>query len=256
MEIYTYGIIDSNAKIDNFITGLTGAQIYNIPYCDIGIVASKFDRQIQAVTKDLVLEHEEIVERLMENFTVLPMRFFTVFNKKEDVLSMLQDYYTDFKQNLDKLHNKVEFGVKAIWPGDAIRGRITDACSKVNVSITKSAPGRNFIMKKLEKYKIDKEFEKEADKHIAVIDNVFSQYAVEKKLRKLNSNILFLRAYYLVTKDRQDDFKKAFEQFRTTHNDVKYLFSGPWPPYNFIHLTKKSNLLQNFCLIDYFNIKF
>ncbi len=243
MGIYTYAIIDSNSKISSSIKGLGGAVVYNIPYRDIGIVVSESEH-VQDIAQEHILKHEEIVEKLMEDFTVLPMRFHTLFNQEKDALLMMKEYCGDFRENLDRLRNKKEFGVRVIWPGDIKRNRIIDAYKKSNAgaAMPDSSSVKSFVKEKFEEYKIDKEFEEEADKYIALIDNFFSRWACEKKIEKLKSENLLLNAFYLVEKEKEGDFKEAFERARDICicGDLKYLFSGPWPPYNFISLTKKT----------------
>ena len=243
MGIYTYAIIDSNSKISSSINGLGGAVVYNIPYRDIGIVVSESEH-VQDIAQEHILKHEEVVEKLMEDFTVLPMRFHTLFNQEKDALLMMKEYCGDFRENLDRLRNKKEFGVRVIWPGDIKRKRIIDAYKKSNASaaMPDSSSVKSFVKEKFEEYKIDKEFEEEADKYIALIDNFFSRWACEKKIEKLKSENLLLNAFYLVEKEKEGDFKEAFERARDICicGDLKYLFSGPWPPYNFISLTKKT----------------
>ena len=243
MGIYTYAIIDSNSKISSSINGLGGAVVYNIPYRNIGIVVSESEH-VQDIAQEHILKHEEVVEKLMEDFTVLPMRFHTLFNREKDALLMMKEYCCDFRENLDRLRNKKEFGVRVIWPGDIKRKRIIDAYKKSNdsVAMPDSSSIKSFVKEKFEEYKIDKEFEEEADKYIALIDNFFSRWACEKKIEKLKSENLLLNAFYLVEKEKEGDFKEAFERARDICicGDLKYLFSGPWPPYNFISLTKKT----------------
>ena len=245
MRIYTYAVIDSNSKISNLINGLGEVGVYNIPYRDIGIVVSESE-QIQDITQEHILKHEEVVEKLMESFTVLPVSFLTLFKKEDDVLLMMQEYYSDFRENLDRLRNKVEFGIKIIWPGETIKNRIIEASKKFNADVTiqDNSPGKSFAKERFEKYKIDKEFAEEADRCIALLDDFFSRFAAEKKLEKLKSDNLLLNAYYLVEKEKQVDFKEAFERTRSTPGDLKFLLSGPWPPYNFIVLTKNADMFN------------
>ncbi len=241
MKIYTYGIIDSHDRIiDGAILGLEGACIYTIYYLDIGIVVSELKQQTQYINEDNILEHERVVDSLMEYFTVLPMRFLSVFDRKEDVIHMLKDYYLDFKENLNRLRNKVEFGVKVIWPGDKVREKIASAYTKqCELPISNNSAGAKFVREKFKEYKIDKKFEEEANKQIEVIDKFFCEFAIEKKLKKQMSNNLLLNAYYLISKEKQSAFKEGFERFKGAADGFNYLFSGPWPPYNFIILNKK-----------------
>lgn len=242
MKIYTYGIINSNDILDEAIKGLQAKFVYNIPYHDIGIVASDLIGQIQDITKEHVLEHERVIERLMEKFSILPMRFLTVFDSKADIISMMRDYHRDFRDNLDRLRNKVEFGIKVLWAGDKIKERIVNLYDRTNnqVSISDDSPAKNYIMDKFKNYKIERAFEEEADRCIKGVDKFFSKLVVEKKLEKLKTENLLLNASYLVDKEKQADFKKAFERLITSRNGLKYLLSGPWPPYNFIIITRKS----------------
>ena len=252
MKIYTYAVIDFNNKISDTINGLEGICVYNISYRDMGIVVSSHSEQIQNITKDHILKYEEIVERLMEDFTVLPMRFLTLFNQEEDVLLMMKEHYSDFRVNLDRLRNKVEFGIKVIWSSETIKSRIIESfkiCNS-NLAIPDNSPGKSFVKEKFEKYKIDKEFEEEADRCIAIIDYFFSRFIAEKKLEKLKSDNLLLSASYLIEKEKQKDFREAFEHCRErsrpfpTPSDLKFLLSGPWPPYNFVVLTKNANMFN------------
>jgi len=249
MKIYAYGIIDSHNRIEETVGELEGKRLYNIPYRNIGVVVSELNEEIKEITDVFVLDHEKVVERLMINFTVLPMKFLTVFNTKDDVLSMAEFYYKDFQDNLERLCNKVEFGVKVIWPADIIKQRITATLDKAkhNVVISTDSPAKSFVKEKYEKHMVEKEFEEEANRCITIVDDYFNKIVIEKKLKRLQTEKLLLNASYLVEKQRQDDFKQAFEQLKNTPGDLKFLFSGPWPCYNFVTLTKKS------ASVDYFN---
>ncbi len=247
MKLYLYGIIDSSDQINESICGLEGAGVYNISFCDIGAVVSEISQPIQRVTEGTVLEHEAVVEKLMTNFTILPVRFQTIIDGRDNLLSIMQSYYKDFKDNLARLHDKLEFGIKVIWPADKVKENIVKTYEKNNkkVPIPDDSSNKRFIRKKFEKYRIDEEFEKKANKFINVMDIFFSKFAAEKKLEKLKTENLLLDAVYLVEKDKESDFRKAFEHIKSADPNLKYLFSGPWPPYNFVILPKKSDLLKD-----------
>ena len=237
MKLYAYAIIDSAGEIGESIKGLFEAPVYTIPYRDIGIVVSDLDSQAQIKTEESVLKHEEVVEALMNKFTVLPMRLYTVFGKKEETLSKVKDHYEDFIENLDKVRDKCEYGIKVIWAGNVIKERIINAHKNESPSAAPDQSGTKFMKEKFEKYKIDKEFEEEADRCIAIVDGFFNRYVSEKRLEKLKTDNLLLSVAYLVDKEKSGDFKKAFEELRSSGGDLKYLLSGPWPAYNFIRLS-------------------
>lgn len=239
MSLYTYAIIDSTVGVEQSIKGLFEAPVYIIPYRDIGIAVSDLNPQVQIKTEESILKHEEVVEALMDKFAALPMRLYTIFSKKEDMLLKVKDHYEDFVENLDRVREKCEFGIKVIWPGNIIKERIVNAYKNESPAHPAQS-GTKFMGEKFEKYKIDKEFEEEADRCIDIVDSFFNRLASEKKLEKLKTDNLLLSASYLVDKEKKDDFKKAFEELRSSGGDLKYLVSGPWPPYNFIILTRSA----------------
>ena len=250
MKIYTYAIINSGSALSSLrtqgsIKGLDQAQVYSISYRDIGVVVSNFNGELQDMIKSTAVQHEEVVEKLMENFTVLPMKLTTLFSRKEDVLSMMEKYYDDFKGNLNRLHGKVEFGLKVLWDADAVKKRLASDSLQNNCQtvISGTSPGKDFIKRKFTEHIADKGFKEEADKRIREIDSFFSKFAAEKKLEKLRSTTLLLSVAYLVEKTKQDRFRQAFEHLkRNIPPELKYMFSGPWPPYNFIALNKRDKI--------------
>jgi len=239
--IYSYGIIDSNKNPGNPIKGMSRNNVYVIPYKDIGIAVSNLNGSAKKkltgsgrIDHKQVLKHEEVVETLMSEYTVLPFRYHTVFFKKEDIFSITEQNYDSLKSNLRGLKNKIEFGIKIIWQPDKVRKNITlNEDDSDGSACKKCPPGRKFMMSKLKKYKIENKIRKEADNHIRVIDGFFKGVYVSNRLRELQTENLLLNAAYLIDKKDETLFKKRFNNLKQKYNDFKYLFSGPWPPYNF-----------------------
>lgn len=234
MKIYVYAIIDSTCGVEESIKGLSDAPVYTMPYRDIGIVVSDLDSQVQIETKESILKHEEVVEALMDTFTVLPMKLYTVFSKKEDIRLKVKDHYEDFIENIDRVRDKCEFGIKVIWAGDIIKERIESAHKNESAPANPEQSGAEFMKEKFEKYKIDREFEEEADRCIAIVDGFLNRHASEKKLEKLKTDNLLLSASYLVDNKKREGFKKAFEELKSSRGDLQFMLTGPWPAYNFI----------------------
>ena len=243
MKFYLYGIIDSSRPIQDVIYGQEGSGVYNIPYCDIGTVVSEMSRPIRIMTEKEVLVHEAVVERLMAAFTVLPMRFQSVVDCRDHVISIMQSHYNDFRDNLERLHNKIEFGIKVIWHADKIRENIVKILkddkqqkTQLNTSISKK-----YMKQRLEEYRRDKVFNAKADELIGTIDMAVGKFATEKKLQRLKTANLVLDAVYLVEQSKKSSFVETFRHIKNAHPNLEFLLSGPWPAYNFIVLSKQFN---------------
>ena len=238
MKIVSYGVIDSSETIDSLITGTIGIRIYNIPYRDIGMVISGSDRSSMKVNNnDNTPDYKLVVEHLMQKFTVLPVRFRTPVSKK-DILSIMENNYYDFKDNLNRLRHKVEFGLRVVWKEDEVKDWITREYKRGAYGKLKAYDPRGikFIEDVFDKYVIEKEFKDMADIFISIVDNFLGKYASEKRFEKLKSKNLLLKALYLIDKKRQKEFKEAFDLFRIAPGNLNYTLRGPLPPFNFVEI--------------------
>ena len=56
----------------------------------------------------------------MRNHTVIPMSFGTVFKTRDDIVELLRAAYDAFGDVLNKMEDKLEFGLKVLWDRDAM----------------------------------------------------------------------------------------------------------------------------------------
>jgi Gas vesicle synthesis protein GvpL/GvpF len=236
MKLYVYGVIDSANEINETMYGLGGSAVFSIPYRDVGVVVSRIDQVTQGIAESHVLEHEAVVEKLTADFTVLPMRFWTLVDGRDDLLSLMHSHYSVFKANLERLHDKIEFGVKVIWPADKVKQNIVSRLKsdKPETSEPHGSAAIRFMNEKFQKHKIEKEFQTKAERFVNLMDMFLGKFAVEKRLKKLKTEKLLLDAAYLIEKSQVHNFREAFWHLKNAHPGFKFLFSGPWPVYNFI----------------------
>ncbi|OHB79788.1 MAG: hypothetical protein A2Z25_03540 [Planctomycetes bacterium RBG_16_55_9] len=246
MKLYLYAIIDSPEPTKGLIRGLRDAGVYNVPYYDIGAAVSKIDRAGPQVTEPDAIQHEAVVEKLMAGSTVLPVRFQTIFDQRDSLLSMMRSHYADFKDNLQRLRDKIEFGVKVIWPADQVKQSIIEELQRDGQETSESlaSMGKRFIKERFERYKVEKELESRADEFVGIMDTFLGEFAVEKRLEKLKTENLLADAVYLVEKTRESSFRGALGRLRNAHPGFKFLLSGPWPAYNFVTTSDSGNSAQ------------
>src|SRR5512139_3527113 len=105
--------------------------VYTINYRDMAAIIS--DVPIGAPldsTRENVLAHERVNESVMREHTVIPMSFGTIFRTREDIVELLRSAYDAFADVLNKMQDKLEFGLKVLWDRDemvkAIEGEDED----------------------------------------------------------------------------------------------------------------------------------
>lgn len=249
----TYGIIDSDCELPEGIAGLHAGTVSNLPYRGIGVAVSLLAGPIQDVVAGAV-EHEAVVERLMQTHTVLPMRFPTVFTSQEAVLAMLSRRHEGFREDLHRLYNRVEFGVRVLWsaanyPGEKRGHSVFSAARAVGSArqpeeekvecplfppVSGKSLGTQYLLDRYRQYQCRRTLAEQAAQFGRRLDAALSELATAKRLRKVATDAFAFDGVYLVNKDQGAAFRRAFTDAKRSEPDFEYLLSGPWPPYNFV----------------------
>src|ERR671927_1273387 len=123
---YVYCIIRQEKPRDFGTIGIgNGAnRVYTVHYRDLAAVVSDTPIVIYDPTRENVLAHEFVNETVMREHTVIPMSFGTVFRSEEDVGELLRSTYQAFSDVLDKMRDKIEFGLKVLWDREKVIARL------------------------------------------------------------------------------------------------------------------------------------
>ena len=100
--------------------GADPADVHTVHYRDIAAVVSNTPMVVQDPTRDNVLAHQRVNETVMQQHTVIPMSFGTVFKTDDDIIELLRSAYDAFTDVLNKMQDKFEFGLKVLWDRDQI----------------------------------------------------------------------------------------------------------------------------------------
>ena len=120
MSLYIYAVMDSERELEAPLLGLDGLPVGIIACGGMSAAFSNFERAGGRLNPDDALVHEAVVEKLMTIGTVLPFRFGTLFASQKDVLIMMVEHVTEFRENLARLRHKVEFSLKVLWPAESV----------------------------------------------------------------------------------------------------------------------------------------
>src|SRR5262249_48456615 len=117
---YVYCIIES---IDPLRFGPIGigadpSDVYTVHYRNLAAVVSDAPLEVLDSTRENVLAHERVNETVMREHTVIPMSFGTIFKTREDIVELLRSAAEAFGDVLNKMQNKLEFGLKVLWDRD------------------------------------------------------------------------------------------------------------------------------------------
>src|SRR5690606_8463947 len=119
---YVYCIIQSEAPLTFGPLGIghEPAEVRTVHFKNLAAVVSATPMVVHDPTRENVLAHQRVNETVMLQHTVLPMSFGTVFKTTDDIVELLRSAYDAFTDVLQKMRDKVEFGLKVLWDRDQI----------------------------------------------------------------------------------------------------------------------------------------
>src|SRR2546422_9523567 len=119
---YVYCVIqaDDPQRFGPIGIGAKPSEVHTINYKDIAAVVSDTPLEVYDPTRENVLAHEKVNEAVMRQRTVIPMSFGTVFKTRDDIVELLRGAYDAFRDVLNKMEDKLEFGLKILWDRDVM----------------------------------------------------------------------------------------------------------------------------------------
>ena len=137
---YVYCVIKSDRPLSFGLLGIgpEPAEVHTVPFRDIAAIVSTTPMVVQDPTRDNVLAHQRVNETVMQQHTVIPMSFGTVFKTDDDIMELLRSAYDAFTDVLNKMEDKFEFGLKVLWDRDQIIREIEKRMKTSGVSRERS----------------------------------------------------------------------------------------------------------------------
>jgi len=247
---YIYCVINSSEEKDfgNIGIGGRGDMVHSVCYQDIGVVVSNSPTTKYPISRENILLHQKIMETLMENYTILPVKFSTIAGGREGIdvaqrirLEVLKARYEELKELLDRMENKIELGLKALWPDMKV---IFQEIVKENAEIKRMkrlmdsgnpVKLQNRVVNLGEKVK--KALEAKKDRETDQINASLKRCYVDKRSNKLFGDNMVMNYSFLVDKSCSEEFDDLIKKIDSTLNGrMRFKYIGPVPPINFVEL--------------------
>lgn len=240
---YVYCIIQTNESLRFGPIGIGSepADVHTVSYKDIAAVVSDTPLEVYDPTRENVLAHERVNEAVMRDFTVLPMSFSTVFKTSEDIVELLRTAYDAFRDVLVKMRNKVEFGVKVLWEPEIVIREIEKEDENLRLlrQEISSQRGSTYFARMQYGRLVDSLLQQRSEALVSDIFNALGSVSVASRANKPIGEKMILNAAFLVARDREADFDAMVKEIDSRYANLKFKYTGPWPPYNFVNIRLK-----------------
>jgi hypothetical protein len=209
--IWVYGICERPELPAPGGRGLAQAPLDGVREGELLAVVSRHSSPPGDPARDALWAHERVVERIMADRAVLPMRFGSKLADDDALREVLAARQQEFLATLDRVRGRVEVSVRAMQPLGAPR----------SPPVTTS--GREYLEAKLRN-----------GREVATLDEPLASLAVEVSRQRSRAPEELLRASYLIEEAVLARFRGTVERLQRMHPTVAILCTGPWPPYSFV----------------------
>ena len=259
---YIYCITSEDGSKKSNVRGIDNKSgVFVLAYKDLGAVVSiinlsdfgenelrkKLDDPKCKWIKRTVLNHQGIINKVMNERPVIPMRFGIVYKKKGQIEEVLKKNYQQFKNILESLVDKKEWGVKIFCDQGKLVSKIQandGSIKKLRKQLETSPEGKKFFLQKKMDTITESRLEEETNKYSQIFlkrlskdsDKYVLNDTSSKELTGRNEEMI-INAAYLVTDKNLVRFEKNLNRLREKYSGDRFLLelSGPWPPYNFVN---------------------
>lgn len=192
-----------------------------------------------------VRQHEKIIEEIMKDTTVLPFKFGTVFQSEENVEKLLKEHNTEFKQIIEDLDGKEEWGLKIYCNLTKFKESLAKENERIqdlDRQIASVSEGKAYLLKKKKEELIKEIISQKISEYTQDSFTRLKKVCLEAKINKIlpkevteREDEMVFNAAYLVNKNRIKDFENVLSYLKTKYSNkgLTFDYTGPWPPYNF-----------------------
>lgn len=213
--IWVYALTDRPTAVLPDVTGHDSGRLEQTCTSEFAGVWSNWScQQNPRPTADDLWCQEAVVEALMTDRTVLPMRFATVLADADELATAMTSRSDSLRTALDRVRGCVEMGVRARFePSTSSSG-----CGRLS--------GTDYLLgRAAERGRAD-----------AIAATVHQRLAAastgaDKAVRRGIMPVLV--GAYLVPEPQLDRFRTTVRELAADNPDLSIACTGPWPPYSF-----------------------
>lgn len=221
--------------------GGRGDPVTTIAYRDLSAVVSSVSMAKYVVSKETMLAHEKVVERVMTEYTVLPVRFYTVAPNAEDIRNLLRARYGEFKRLLREMDNQVELGLKARWKNlEVILGELWQESRDLRKLREMDPVQANDQRKKEIATAVEAALEEKRRREREALLAPLKRVASDLRLNQTYGDEMVVNAAFLVDRGREGEFDAEVRDLEAKYGGrMELRYVGPAPPYNFVNVEIK-----------------
>ncbi len=243
MRKYIYGVISANnpVRFGQSLLSSTPDEVYTVVHRDLACVVSNHNRSdFTSLSKEdklrCLMAHQGIIERVMKEYTILPVKFGTLVEDEEEMRCILEQGYEKLAQTLDQMDSLVEIEVAATWDLKEVLEEIGNAIEIMELKRSMAGQSASEILEiqinagKLVRESLDRRRESYRSQTMQSLARV----ALDTQPNALVADEMVMNVAFLIQREKQEEFDRQVTLINEAFNDqINFRVIGPLPPYSF-----------------------
>jgi hypothetical protein len=238
------GAIESESALELVGDGELAAVVSRVPLADYGEDELPPRLADATWTATRALRHERVVEHFARRASVAPLRFGTIYFRREAVARMLEERRAQLLSVINRLEGRDEWGVNIYVERARLREEVKSLSARLRELEERAAaspPGQAYLLRKKIEAARDEEARAGVRRVAAEVERRLSEASDgAARLRVLKDEAteqgeLAARFAFLVPRENFERFRAAAEALAAQYTPLGFRFelTGPWPAYNF-----------------------
>lgn len=210
----------------------------------LAAVVSDLHGDTPEISKEVLTGHQRVLEEVMKDRPILPVAFGTICDDADTVRYLLGENASDLCGSLKMVRDRVELGLKVFWNLETILKEVAERDEEVLrlKEHLRRHPELTTLPNQVEAGRaVEAALQRRKDTFTREILSRLACIAAHHCLNEEFTDEMVLNAAFLVDKSQEAYFDKAVNDLGERHKDhLQFLYSGPWPPYNFAQLVVTS----------------
>lgn len=169
------------------------------------------------------MRHEKVIEAVMANGTVLPLRFGTRVQSEAELVDAIATRHDELARAIDRVRGHGEIGLRVV-PRDSDHQRQARSPERPS--------GRAYLLERATQHHLTERVKREI--HLPL-----TKMATAHVLASRVGPPAILAASYLVSDNEVETFRERTRELAAAIEEVQSFVTGPWPPYNFVDLRER-----------------
>lgn len=226
MKLYVYCVTEGIDSVPENLQGIGGAEVRLFQTENLSLLVSDFSGDLVPVYRENALVHATVVRSVLDQTTPLPFRFGALVSEEQ-----LRKYVTSQREtlaaNLALVRGCVEMNVKIISNLEKQQPDNQDLQDK---------PGTAFLEEKRRELIGNRARAEEAKSMAGWLERQLGDAVRQTRIKTNVTDQLIVAAAHLVERPAVQQYRNKVQALFAERSELKFLMSGPWPPYSFANI--------------------